>query len=321
MYIDEVGETYAYNFGQLGCQVRYVKATESPLGDTFFFDLDNIKQFNKSYLSKLMEKLSAFHHRYFTFVDTKISHFAMFSRKEQSTLNLAEIFTKNAINIGKDINGQIVSVDFKKAPHLLIAGTTGSGKSVLIHNLLVNILNYYGSKQQLIIIDPKGSELPMYRNVRNATFVGSDTQKAISVLQQCEKIMDDRYRNGGYYHHEIFIVVDELADLMLTSHYEVEQSLVRIAQKGRAVGMHIIIATQSPRVQIISGLIKANFEYRIVLKTTSVRESVVALDHKGSETLQGRGDCYVKLGLEEKHCQIAYVDNNLETRIINTYGY
>lgn len=317
MYIDEVGKTYAYNFGQLGCPVQFVRAVESPLGDTFYFNLENIRQYNKVFISKLMEKLGAFHHDNLSFVETRETHFAMFCRKSQSSISLSQLLNDREIVIGKDINGRNTTIDFNKAPHLLIAGTTGSGKSVLLHNLLVNILNHYKNKQQLVIIDAKGTELPMYRNVRNATFVGGDTTKSISVLQQCEKIMDDRYRNGGYYFHEIFIVIDELADLMLTSHYEVEQSIVRIAQKGRAVGMHIIVATQSPRVQVISGLIKANLPYRIVLKTTSVRESVVALDHKGAEALQGRGDCYVKLGLDETHCQIAYVDNNLESNIIN----
>ena len=313
-------EWYVECFNRLGCPITFVKSVQSPLGDTYYFDLMNIMQYNKNYLKSLIEKIAVSSHQDLELIATKESHFAIFEKKANRSLNLAQIFRQGSINIGKDINGNVVSIDFNKAPHLLIAGTTGSGKSVLIHNLLVNILNCYGKRLQLILIDPKKVELCMYRNVRNTTFV-SETNKAINVLAQCEKIMDDRYRNGGYYHHEIFIVIDELADLMLTSHYEVEQSIVRIAQKGRAVGMHIIVATQSPRSQIISGLIKANLPYRICLKTTSVRESVVVLDHKGTESLQGKGDCIVKLGLDETHCQIAYVDNYFESIIIRSnYG-
>ena len=309
------GEIFERNFACLGLPVKFIRGVESPLGDTFYFNLVNIYQYNKNYLKSLIEKLAVHHHIYLELVETRETHFAVFEKKQQSTLLLSQILNQRAINIGKDINGKVVSIDFNKAPHLLIAGTTGSGKSVLLHTLLVNLLNYYGSKLQTIIIDPKGTEFMAYRNVRNTTFV-SETEKAINVLAKCEQIMDDRYRNGGHYFHEIFIVIDELADLMLTSKYEVEQSLVRIAQKGRAVGLHIVCATQSPRAQVISGIIKANFPFRIILKTTSVRESVVALDHKGSEQLQGNGDCYVKLGLEEIHTQIAYCDKALENHII-----
>jgi len=313
--IQEIGEVYEYNLTQLGLPVKFVRGVESPLGDTYYFNLLDISRYNKNYLKSLIEKLAIHHHCYLELVETRETHFAIFEKKQQSTLLLSQILNQRSINIGKDINGRVVSIDFNKAPHLLIAGATGSGKSVLLHTLLVNILNYYGNRLQTIIIDPKGTELVMYRNVRNTTFV-SETNKAINVLAQCERIMDDRYRNGGYYHHEIFIVIDELADLMLTSRFEVEQSLVRIAQKGRAVGLHIVCATQSPRCTIISGLVKANFPYRICLKTTSVRESVVVFDKGSCEKLQGNGDCYVKLGLEEIHTQIAYCDKSLENHII-----
>ena len=314
--LNEYGETYAYNLTQLGLETKFVRAVSSPLGNTFYFNLVNISQYYESFIKNLIKKLSVFHHREMEFVATKESHFAIFCKNEQSTLLLSQILNKRSINIGKDINGRVVSIDFNKAPHLLIAGTTGSGKSVLLHTLLVNILNYYGSRTQLVLIDKKGTELVAFKNCRNTTFVGNNTQKAISVLQQCEKIMDDRYRNGGYYHHEIFIVIDELADLILTSHYEVENSLVRIAQLGRACGIHLLVSTQSPRVQVCTGLLKSNLPYRICLKTTSVRESVVVFDKKGCETLRGNGDCYVKLGLEEIHTQIAYCDKYLENNII-----
>lgn len=310
------GEIFERNLTRLGLPCKYIRGVESPLGDTFYFNLINVAQYNKRFLKSLIEKLAIHHHIYLDLVDTRETHFAIFERKQQSTLSLSQILNQRSINIGKDINGRVVSIDFKKAPHLLIAGTTGAGKSVLLHTLLVNILNYYGSRAQLVILDPKGTEFVSYSGVRNTTYI-SETNKAINGLAQCEAIMDNRYRNGGYYNHEIFIVIDELADLMLTSKYEVEQSIVRIAQKGRAVGIHLIVATQSPRVQVISGLIKANMPYRIILKTTSVRESVVALDHKGSEQLQGCGDCVVKLGLEELHTKIAYCDKSLENHIIS----
>ena len=316
--IEHNGKTLETNFGELGCPCRFIKGVSSPLGDTYYFDLISISNYNKAYLKSLIEKIAVFHHKDLSFVETKESHFAVFMKHNQTKLSLSQIISNHALNIGVDINGNKVAIDFNKAPHLLIAGTTGSGKSVLIHNLLTNIMYSYKKPFQFVLIDPKGTELVMYRNVKNTTFV-SETQKAINVLAQLENIMDNRYRNGTY-HHEIFIVIDELADLMLTSRFEVEQSIVRIAQKGRACGLHLIVATQSPRATVISGLIKANMPYRLILKTTSVRESVVALDHKGSEELQGCGDCIVKLGLDEKRTQIAYCDNELESRLIQSYG-
>ena len=316
--INQNGNTIATNFGELGLQVKFVSGTSSPLGETYLYDLVYVSQFNKNYLKSLITKIAVYHHKDIDLIDTKEAHFGLFVHKNQSTmLSLYQCMrecNERDIVIGKDNYNNLVKLDFSSIPHLLVAGTTGSGKSVLLHNLLVNLLCHYKDKLQLVIIDPKGTELNMYRSVRNTTFV-DNTLRSINVLQQLENIMDTRYKNGNHYNHEIFIVIDELADLMLTSKYEVEQSLIRIAQKGRACGMHLIVATQRPSCDVVSGLIKANLPYRICLKTASVRDSVVIMDKKGSETLDV-GEAIVKLGVKEIRTKIAMCESAVEDNFI-----
>ena len=167
----------------------------------------------------------------------------------------------------------------------------------------------------MLIIDPKGNELDRYKNCGCVWFV-DDTRKEIAQLEWAVAEMDRRYKENITTATDTFIVIDELADLMLTSKFEVEEYIVRLAQKGRACGIHLIVATQRPTIDVCSGLIKANMPYRIGLKTASVRDSVVILDHKGLETLKGRGDCIVKLGLQEYRTQIALPEDELIARVV-----
>lgn len=317
--INENGKLFETNFGELGLQVKFVSGTSSPLGETYLYNMVFMSQYNKNYLNKLITQIAVFHHKDISLIDTKEAHFGLFVRKSQSTtLSLYQCMrecNERNIVIGKDNYNNLVKLDFNSMPHLLVAGTTGSGKSVLLHNLLVNLLCHYGRQLQLIVIDPKGSELNMYRGVRNTTFI-DNTYKAISALKQVEDIMDARYKRGNHYEHEIFVVIDELADLMLTSKFEVEASIVRIAQKGRACGIHLIVATQRPSCDVVSGLIKANLPYRVCLKTASIRDSVVVLDHKGSETLEV-GEAIVKLGVKEIKTKIALAEREIEARFIS----
>ena len=230
--------------------------------------------------------------------------------------------------LGKDIHGEPVVDDLRAMPHLLIAGTTGSGKSVGINSLITSIL-YKSSpdKVKLILIDPKMVELEMYENLPHlATPIITDPKKAANALRWAVAQMEERYqrlsdfgqvRNAEQYnaaikdpvakarvreqHPEdpdlklepmslIVIVIDELADLMMTAPKDVEESIVRIAQKARAVGIHLVVATQRPSVDVLTGVIKANLPSRIAFKVSSKTDSRVILDGNGAERLLGRGD-------------------------------
>lgn len=230
--------------------------------------------------------------------------------------------------LGKDIHGEPVVDDLRGMPHLLIAGTTGSGKSVAINALITSILFKAPPEEvKLILIDPKMVELEIYEDLPHlATKIITEPKKAANALKWAVGVMDERFqtlsgfghvRNAEQYnaairdpeaiarfraqHPEdpdvkldpmplIVIVIDELADLMMTSPKEVEESVVRIAQKARAVGIHLVVATQRPSVDVLTGLIKANLPARIAFKVSSKIDSRVILDGNGAERLLGRGD-------------------------------
>lgn len=230
--------------------------------------------------------------------------------------------------LGKDIHGEPVVDDLRAMPHLLIAGTTGSGKSVAINALITSILYKARPDQvKLILIDPKMVELEIYESLPHlATPIITELKKAANALKWAVEQMEERFqtlsdfgqvRNAEQYnaaikdaeavarvrarHPEdpdlklepmplIVIVIDELADLMMVSPKEVEESIVRLAQKARAVGIHLAVATQRPSVDILTGVIKANLPSRVAFKVSSKIDSRVILDGNGAERLLGRGD-------------------------------
>lgn len=218
--------------------------------------------------------------------------------------------------VGKDIEGSIVMGDIAKMPHLLVAGTTGAGKSVFTNSIIMNIL-YKASPDEvkLILIDPKQVEFPIYNGIPHLLIpVVTDARKAAGALGWAVAEMMRRYKtfadNGvrdleDYNEYQkdkddlepisqIVIVIDELADLMMAAPKEVEDSICRIAQLARAAGMHLIIATQSPRVDVVTGLIKANIPSRVALKVSNNVDSRVILDEGGADKLLGRGDLLYK---------------------------
>jgi DNA segregation ATPase FtsK/SpoIIIE, S-DNA-T family len=239
--------------------------------------------------------------------------------REISKVSLAEVLTSPemerakgtlCIALGKDISGRSVICDLEKMPHLLIAGQTGSGKSVCI-NTIINSLLYRKSPQELrmILIDPKVVELQGYNEIPHLLIpVVTDPHKAAGALAWAVQEMLDRYhkmqskgvRNITAYNQKlvgdepalprIVVIIDELSDLMLACKREVEDSIIRLAQLARAAGMHVIIATQRPTVNVITGLIKANFPSRISFAVASSIDSRTILDCNGAEKLLGSGD-------------------------------
>ena len=232
-------------------------------------------------------------------------------------------FQKNdsplAFTVGKDIGGNYIIGDIAKMPHLLIAGTTGSGKSVCMNSIIVSLL-YRATPEQvrLIMIDPKMVELSIYNGIPHLLIpVVTDAKKAAGALQWAVTEMERRYqlladfkvRDLKGYNKlarrdpnmtpmpQIVIIIDELADLMLVAAKEVENSIVRIAQKARAAGMHLVIATQRPSTNVITGIMKANIPSRIAFAVASAIDSRIILDEGGAEKLVGKGDMlYAPLG-------------------------
>ncbi|MBT1279915.1 DNA translocase FtsK 4TM domain-containing protein [Thermoanaerobacter sp. CM-CNRG TB177] len=213
-----------------------------------------------------------------------------------------------AIGLGKDVAGNIVIVDLSKMPHLLIAGATGSGKSVCINSLIVSLLYKASPKQvKMILIDPKVVELNIYNGIPHLlTPVVTDPKKAASVLNWAVQEMTKRYNLFAQYGvrdidsynekykesslYKIVIIIDELSDLMMVSPAEVEEYIFRLAQMARAAGIHLVIATQRPSVDVITGVIKANIPSRISFAVSSQIDSRTILDMAGAEKLLGKGD-------------------------------
>ena len=216
-----------------------------------------------------------------------------------------------AVALGKDIVGKPFITDIKKLPHLLIAGTTGSGKSVGINAMLLSLLYRNGPENlKLILIDPKMLEFSIYNDIPHLlTPVIIEPKKAIIALANLVKEMERRYqlmaqnkvKNIDNYNSKakkeglehmpfIVVVIDELADLMMTAGKEVEYSIARLAQMARAAGIHIIVATQRPSVDVVTGLIKANLPARLSYRVGQKIDSKVILDNMGAESLLGRGD-------------------------------
>ncbi len=220
--------------------------------------------------------------------------------------------SKLNVALGKDITGNIMCADLAKMPHLLVAGTTGSGKSVCLNSMIVSILyNASPDEVKLLMIDPKMVEFTVYNGIAHLEVpVVSDPRKAAGALGWAVGEMDKRYKQfsecgvrdiKGFNRlcetrddlvkmHQIVIFIDELADLMMVSPKEVEDSICRLAQKARAAGIHLVIATQRPSVDVITGIIKANIPSRIALSVSSQVDSRTILDASGAEKLLGNGD-------------------------------
>ncbi len=247
--------------------------------------------------------------------------------------------SKVSFAVGKDISGRPIVGNIAKLPHMLIAGTTGSGKSVCTNSLIVSLL-YKATPEEvrLIMVDPKMVELSVYNGIPHLLIpVVTDPKKAAGALQWAVSEMMKRYQRfsevgakdlASYNNHarrdglepmpQIVVVIDELADLMLVAAKEVEESICRVAQMGRASGMHLVIATQSPRADVITGLMKANIPSRIAFAVASSLESRIILDNVGAEKLVGKGDMlYAPLGQDKLRVQGCFITEEEVANVVD----
>ena len=247
------------------------------------------------------------------------------------------------VGLGKNIAGEFVVADLAKMPHLLMAGATGQGKSVGINALLVSLLyKLHPSELKFVLVDPKKVELSLFNSIKHhylAVLPGeedpiiTDVKKVVSTVNALCLEMDNRYdllkkgrarnikeynakfkkrqlnpENGHRFLPYIVLVIDEFADLIMTAGKEVETPIARLAQLARAIGIHLVLATQRPSVNIITGIIKANFPARVSFKVTSKVDSRTILDAGGADQLIGRGDLLFSMGSEMVRIQCAFVD-------------
>ena len=273
--------------------------------------------------------------------------------KEKETVPLRDVIeseefennkSKLTVALGKDVAGSIVLADIAKMPHVLIAGSTGSGKSVCINTIITSfIYNAKPSEVKLVMVDPKVVELSVYNGIPHLLIpVVTDPRKAAGALAWAVQEMDKRYnlfaekgvRDLKGYNAiidnnveegttgklpQIVIIIDELADLMMVAAKEVEESICRLAQKARAAGMHLVIATQRPSVDVITGLIKANVPSRIAFAVSSQIDSRTILDQVGAEKLLGKGDMlfYPASASKPVRVQGAFVSDNEVEKIVD----
>ena len=256
------------------------------------------------------------------------------------------------IGLGKNINGDVMLSNIAKTPHLLIAGSTGSGKSVCVNTIICSILfNAHPDDVKFIMVDPKMVELSMYNGIPHLLIpVITEPKKAAAALNWAVEEMETRYSNladykvkkieefnekmekmaeedpkNAHYYNKIpyiVVIIDELADLMVVARNEVEESIMRIAQKARAVGIHLIIATQRPSVNVITGVIKANLPSRIAFAVQSQTDSRTIIDQKGAEALIGKGDMlYWPIGKNSpERIQGAFVSNEECERLVKDWS-
>ncbi len=224
------------------------------------------------------------------------------------------------ILLGRTHDGKDLTIDLTKMPHLLVAGTTGSGKSVLLHSMIASILTF--SNANLVLIDPKKVEFSHYANIKELLFpIITETEEAGKVLSDLISEMENRFKfmskhrmnnismAKGQFKY-IVLVIDEFSDLNQTSKKEFQNDLCRLAQKSRACGIHIIMATQRPSVDVVTGLIKANFPTRISCRVPTLVDSRVILGCSGAEKLLGNGDSLINVGSDLIRFQGAFLSQS-----------
>lgn len=250
---------------------------------------------------------------------------------EPKALPLIDLFATNPVRpkgilpmlLGETDDGKLLWTDMANNPHMLVAGSTGSGKSVLLHNLIANAINL--KNVRVFLVDPKGVEFASYASAELNSIVNQvvyDYAGTIEMLENLVELMEDRYeqlRVLGAQSIEsytdlfdpILVIIDEVSDLMMKDGKDkkFEKLIIQLAQKSRAAGIFLVLATQHPSVKVLTGLIKANFEARLSCKVSSRVDSQVILDTQGAECLVGRGDAIIRNRDHEMvRFQVAFVD-------------
>ena len=325
-----------------GCPCKCIKTISAPQVITYHFELDNVADITK--LKKPITILSAMIHVRVDQVNSDVGHFALqVPAVERALMPLKTCLLTETFDsfkkpqracLGLDTTNHSVVLSVSDMPHMLIAGATGSGKSVLLNSIILSMLySCFPTDTRFVMIDPKKVELSKYEGLPHLYMpIVKEYSEAIQTLETLCDVMDRRYilmaKKGCKKASEmnlpaLVVIIDELADLMLTSKYECEQSIIRLAQLGRAAGIHLIVATQRPTVNVITGLIKSNIPCKIALQTSSVRDSINILDHQGAESLLGKGDALLKLPdrVEEIRFQSAYVSDEDIENVVHYWKY
>lgn len=339
------GLTVAEFFTAAGIAADCVSVCAAPQVVRYDLRLKDIYTYNESRINRALKAFNARFNTVATLDRSSVGDFAITAtRTERQPLNLKSVIYTNSFNnasrtacaAGIDSNNNPVIIDIAKAPHVLIAGTTGSGKSVLLNTMIVSLLyKATPATAQFIMIDPKQVELTVYKNLPHLykPIVTNAADAVLTLAEACAD-MDRRYKTlavSGYKQladcpqlfPRLFIIIDELADLMLTSKNAVETSIIRIAQLGRAAGTHLIIATQRPTTNIITGLIKANIPLKIALAVSNTADSMTILNHGGAEKLTGRGDAILKTpdSITERRFQAAFTPDSDIKNIVEYYSH
>ena len=324
--LKEVGEKIVKILKNYNIDVSLVNAKVGPRITQYEFELapgtkiNEITNLNKEIAMGLAVKQIAI-----TPVEGSTTLGIQVPNKDDSSVSLDDVMENSdksgvSMALGKDTNGNAVSADILKLQHILIGGTTGSGKSACINSMICSLIQTYSPDQvKLILIDPKKVELSAYKSIPHLLMpIVTDPQKAADTLDELTKTMDKRYsdfekvgvKNIESYNNlvnkynksgksaklmpYIIVIIDELADLMMTAGKQVEGSIQRLTQLARAAGIHLIVATQRPSVDVVTGVIKSNINSRIAFATPSSVDSRTILDQGGAEKLLGKGDMLYK---------------------------
>lgn len=342
-------------FRECGIDTRITGISRGPTVTRYDFRPENLRDVNKfSRLTNALRlSLASEGVRVFAPVPGKAAIGVEVPNKNKQTVGLRDLLEDDsfigyksdiAFAVGKNLSGGVVVADLAKMPHLLIAGATGSGKSVFLNALILSIV--YKStpdKVKFIMVDPKRVELAPYASLPHLLLpVVTDPQKASETLDFAVALMESRYkdfqasgvRNITEYNNKakkkmerIVIIIDELADLMMVARHSVEDAIVRLSQLARAAGIHLVVATQRPTVKVITGLIKANMPSRVAFATASIRDSMTIIDTKGADELLGQGDMLFSPAdqLKPTRLQGAYVSESEIEMVVSaarlSYGF
>lgn len=323
------GDDIAAALTSWGCGCSFVSVDTAPQVLTYYFKLDDLLKINL--LKRFLKPLSALLCCNVEQGETRTgAHFSLvIQRKNKHLINFKSILLNKEYNdekspfcacLGYNSINKPVYINIDKLPHLLIAGATGSGKSTALNVLICSLLfRATPNNLKMLMVDTKRVELSAYEKIPHLYApIAKDGKSAVLLIKQLNdimrrrlEIMEQKKVNNiiSLNYPRIFLIIDEMADLIIMKKEEVEPLLVNIAQLGRAAGIHLILATQRPTVNVITGLLKANIACRLALQVASMRDSITILDHKGAERLTGQGDTLLKKpdNVKEERLQVAYI--------------